>query len=446
MRLVTSWSLLVSSLSAQAVWTQLYPAVSPSPRNNPSMACFEPTGDVVMLFGDEPNGLSTQSWSLQGSTWIAFQSPPQPGYARGLVYDSVRQRLVVFGGHAPLSVNDDTWEWNGSQWTNPGPATRPSPRAQFAMAFDRSRGVTVVFGGVAANNGYLADLWEWDGTNWLQRAAATPLGARAYSLAAFDPIHGNVLVHGGLSQLPNGATIHNDTWAWNGTSWSQYQPPMPPPYDVQGAMVTDLHRGRVILYGGGAGTLTREWDGANWTIIGPPLPGSRIGHGMAYDTAGRRTVVFGGTALGNFVQDTWIYRTALPADVAPFGAGCPGTAGTPALANTPYVYPWLGDTMTNVAAPCAANALGALFVSSFGTMSPLSLNALGLPGCELLVPLDLVELRPAAAGEVEWSLAIPSVPALAAATFRQQAFVLDPAANPFGLAASNAVTVTLGVR
>ncbi|MFY9341756.1 MAG: hypothetical protein WAT39_04660 [Planctomycetota bacterium] len=38
------------------------------------------------------------------------------------------------------------------------------------------------------------------------------------------------------------------------------------------------------------------------------------------------------------------------------------------------------------------------------------------------------------------------VPALAAAVFRQQAFVMDLAANPLGLTNSNAITATLGVR
>jgi hypothetical protein len=69
-----------------------------------------------------------------------------------------------------------------------------------------------------------------------------------------------------------------------------------------------------------------------------------------------------------------------------------------------------------------------------------------MPGCDLLVPLDLLEFRPAIAGKAEWALTIPNTPALAAAMFRQQAFVFDVNANPLGFAASNAVTVTLGVR
>src|SRR5262245_10696323 len=61
--------------------------------------------------------------------------------------------------------------------------------------------------------------------------------------------------------------------------------------------------------------------------------------------------------------------------------------------------------------------------------------AVGMPGCDLLVPLDLLEFGPAVAGKAEWALAIPNTPALAAAVFRQQAFVFDVNANPLGFAA-----------
>jgi hypothetical protein len=69
-----------------------------------------------------------------------------------------------------------------------------------------------------------------------------------------------------------------------------------------------------------------------------------------------------------------------------------------------------------------------------------------MPGCDLLVPIDFFDLRAAVAGSAEWSVAIPNVPALAGASFGQQAFVRDVPANPLGLTASNAITLTLGVR
>jgi hypothetical protein len=157
--------------------------------------------------------------------------------------------------------------------------------------------------------------------------------------------------------------------------------------------------------------------------------------------------MFGGhTPTAYMVQDTWIYRTPMPADVAPFGSGCAGTAGTPALGAAPFALPWLGDTMRDVVQAIPEGEPGAAFVSSFGNTPPIPLGGVGMPGCTLLVPLDVVEFRVATAGRSEWALAIPNTPALAGASFRQQAYVLDAAANALGITASNAVLVTLGVR
>lgn len=434
--------LLAGPLAAQASWSQLYPTVSPTPRNAASMACFEPTGDVVLLFGVLQQQV-TQGWKLQGSTWSAFPMPAQTGTGRGMVYDSVRQRLVVFGGGGP---NDDTWEWNGSTWLHPTPVVRPPARNSFAMAFDRARGVSVVFGG-SGNGQTLEDLWEWNGLTWTQRAVTTPLGQRDNVVAAFDPVHRNVLVYGGVRPFGGGALVFNDTWAWNGTTMTQYLPAVPPPYMVQEALVTDLHRQRVVMYGGvPADGITREWDGSAWVERVGPSPGPRLNHSLAYDTSLRRTVLFGGTSSGLWVQDTWIHQTPLPADVDPFGSGCAGTAGTPALAAAPYSLPWLGDTLHTVVQTIPVGEPGAVFVSSFGTTPPVPLGGFGMPGCDLLVPIDVAEFRPAAAGAAEWTVVIPNVQALAAAVLRQQAFVFDVAANALGLTSSNAIRATLGVR
>ena len=434
--------LVASSLAAQASWSQLYPAVSPLPVTLASMACFEPLGQVVLVFGIASSP-AVQGWKLQGSTWSPFPMPAQTGYARGMVYDSVRQRLVVFGGEP---VNNDVWEWNGSNWLQATPVVRPQARSVFAMAFDRARGVTVVFGGNSGGQ-TLQDVWEWNGSAWSQRAATTPMGQREYTSAAFDPVRRNVVLYGGVRPYAGTTLVFNDTWAWDGIAMTQYTPAVPPPYLGQATMVTDLDRQRVILYGGvPADGITREWNGAEWVERAGPSPGPRVGHAMAYDPSLRRTVLFGGTSSGSYVQDTWIYRTPLPAEVVPFGSGCAGTAGTAVLQAAEYSLPWLGDTMRTVVTAVPPGQPGAVFVSSFGSTQPVPLAALGMPGCDLLVPIDVPEFRPAVAGAAEWSVAIPNVLALAAAVFRQQAFVFDVGVNALGLTNSNAITATLGVR
>jgi hypothetical protein len=60
----------------------------------------------------------------------------------------------MFGGYVNLGTAthlDDTWEWNGTAWTQVNlTGTKPTLRRQHAMAYDSMRGRVVMFGGVNA--------------------------------------------------------------------------------------------------------------------------------------------------------------------------------------------------------------------------------------------------------------------------------------------------------
>ena len=76
-----------------------------------------------------------------------------------MAYDEARQRTVLFGG---LVGGDETWEWDGTNWTQLKPTVSPSSRMHHAMVYDSKRGRTVLFGGTAGGD----ETWEWDGKNW----------------------------------------------------------------------------------------------------------------------------------------------------------------------------------------------------------------------------------------------------------------------------------------
>src|SRR5262245_2014603 len=59
---VLSATFLPAFVASQASWSQLYPAVSPPPRSDAAMVCYEYTGDVLLLFGS-PN---STPFRLQG--------------------------------------------------------------------------------------------------------------------------------------------------------------------------------------------------------------------------------------------------------------------------------------------------------------------------------------------------------------------------------------------
>ena len=90
-----------------------------------------------------------------------------------MAFDEARGRVVVCGGNGdnPLLLND-TWEWDGANWTQRSVATRPLPRLGHTLAFDPARGVSVLFGGRDDVQRF-ADTWTWDGTSWTQLTPTT---------------------------------------------------------------------------------------------------------------------------------------------------------------------------------------------------------------------------------------------------------------------------------
>jgi hypothetical protein len=87
-----------------------------------------------------------------------------------MAFDSLRSRTVLFGGDHiqpyALGALNDTWEWDGSQWTRDWTAAAPAPRAAQSMAFDSGRGRMVLFGGDNAATSPITlfnDTWELGG-------------------------------------------------------------------------------------------------------------------------------------------------------------------------------------------------------------------------------------------------------------------------------------------
>lgn len=138
------------------------------------------------------------------ATWSTF-SLLAPRKNPAMAYDAGRGVTVLFGGNNGASAAD-TWEWNGTIWTQRFPANSPPGRFVHAMAYDSARHVTVLFGG--SNSGGLGDTWEWDGTNWTQRSPATSPAARLAHAMAYDSARGATVLFGGTAS----ATYFSDTW------------------------------------------------------------------------------------------------------------------------------------------------------------------------------------------------------------------------------------------
>jgi len=257
--------------------------------------------------------LALQSGVMGQLAWTN-RSPavsPPARESHGIVFDAGRGRVVLFGG-AGTSALGDTWEWDGITWTQMRASPSPSPRGNFGIAYDVKRRRTVLYGGGLSGCNPLDDTWEWDGIRWTLAASTSPMGGRVGHALAFDACRGTILMFGGAQ---SGACQRmNDTWSWNGTTWTQLGVGgTAPPARSDVRLATDVTRGRVVLFGGHSGPTgaylgdTWEWDGTTWTQAMPAsAPVARILHGLTYDATRRVSVLFGGIDIPqNNQSDTW---------------------------------------------------------------------------------------------------------------------------------------------
>lgn len=230
---------------------------------------------------------------------LRFTSPPSKRFGHAMVYDSARQRVVLFGGEAEFEgVNQaasDTWEWDGLNWTRRFTPNSPPARVYHAMAFDSARNVVVLFGG-SVNNTTLNDTWEYDGNDWRRIITASVPAARHRHALAYDIARQeSVLFGGGLQNSRS-----KETWAWNGSVWTQRSTSAGPDDRYDHAMAYDPARQRVVLYGGFTTGFedrgdTWEWNGSVWSRRLPDhSPGDRYRHSMTYDVLRQRVVLFAG--------------------------------------------------------------------------------------------------------------------------------------------------------
>jgi hypothetical protein len=204
-------------------WADVTPASSPPARSDHALAYDSGRARVVLFGGGGASTYTQDTWEWNGSAWTnvtpATSPPARNGHA--LAYDAARARTVLFGGQMISGLyHRDTWTWNGASWTDVTPAgANPYARYTHRMAYDSGRGRVVLFGGYARSPtgvvlGAVQDTWEWNGSAWTEM---TPGGfspiARSRHAMTFDAGRGATVVFGGSA----GETLQ-DTWAWTASA------------------------------------------------------------------------------------------------------------------------------------------------------------------------------------------------------------------------------------
>lgn len=299
--------------------------------------------DATVLFGGQSFTAMNDTWLWRGS-WqrVVTAAAPRQRYGAGMVYDSLRQRLVLFGGRDDNTMLADTWAFDGVAWTQLAPQQAPPARHRHAMGYDAVRDRVVVKSGLVSFLGLeTADLWEFDGSTWQQKAQAGSVpgsglvGSFVYDAARQDLLligfgvtawdgtnwspRSTVGLSGGLFGTPQYDAVGQrvllfppeqpgggaqTVMAWQGESWS---PAATSPGFADRAVAVAYDAGRAQAVGlrsvaGSSGdnrSHTLVWSGfgspgTGWQLAVPGLPPGRRDAMFGYDRARRRAVLFGG--------------------------------------------------------------------------------------------------------------------------------------------------------
>lgn len=277
-------------------------------------------------------------------------SPPARD-AHSAVYDSVNNRMIVFGGElfsSGTSLND-VWVLSNANgqggtpiWTQLSPAgSAPRARSLHTAVYDAANNIMTVFGGINSSGQFFSDVWVLTHANglggtpaWTRLSPSGPLpSGLSNHTAVYDATNNIMTVFAGDNNANTSATngvytlSHANglggTPLWtkilgNGTAGS-------PPKRESPTAVYDAAHNLMIIFGGGPfpilGAFNDVWVLTNanglggtpvWTKLKPTggPPGTRFFHTAVYDAVNNLMVIFGGNNDESIYLVAWVLSDA----------------------------------------------------------------------------------------------------------------------------------------
>ncbi len=251
-----------------------------------------------------PQTTFSDSWVFDGTTWTQVVAMGAACGGQNGAAASLSSEAVAFGGYVVTGstsyAGGGTETFAGASW-NALTAKTTDPVAREGHAMASLGSVVVLFGGntvTGSGGAYLQETWTFDGSSWTSvTTASSPSGRSGHAMATLGS---TVVLFGGADT--NG--LQSDTWTFDGTTWTPVSTANSPPSRRDGAMAT--LGSKVYLFGGynyvtdDAGTPhvvplgdTWSFDGATWNQITITVaPSARYDHAMAQLNG--QIILFGG--------------------------------------------------------------------------------------------------------------------------------------------------------
>jgi N-acetylneuraminic acid mutarotase len=165
-------------------WTELNPTTSPSARYGFVMEYDDSIDQIILSCGNTATqGHQDDTWTydFEANTWTEIDTTGTPGrlYWGRMAYDSINQRMVLFGGEVDDTTVDATKIYNAQNetWTNAAPDVAPAARIVTAMAYNPYYGVIITYGGIDSDWVNLGDTWayEYSTNTWTDMSSVTDI-------------------------------------------------------------------------------------------------------------------------------------------------------------------------------------------------------------------------------------------------------------------------------
>ncbi len=343
---------------------QACPRIWPQARGYGDMV-YDPIRHRVLLVGGLAHGGWVSTLPGAGGVWALDAAARRWSYVADLpldqmdvaAFDAREDKLVVYNPYrynpeltTPLQLEfvSEIWvyDFRTREWTNPQPPETPPPglcQCGGQITYDSKAGKVVMFGGLdlsafdkciaegCDDDGWSAietnDTWVYDSraNRWtkLPRPAdesQLPPPRNSGGLT-YDPDADRVLLFGGGDWWGDSPP---DVWALDlrHKTWTNRAPVLSPPQGEYHRIAYDSAARRMVYFGGVRYTLEEgetllppetwayDYEANTWELMSPPVsPDARGWHAWTWDGKTRSFVMFGGGIdRDHFTDEAWLYR------------------------------------------------------------------------------------------------------------------------------------------
>ena len=279
-----------------SAWSAI-PLQAPPPLTAARMV-HDPVHHAILLVGVQ-QGTGLKSWLLDTTTGVLAPQADVTALAGELsmAWDAARNVAVI-------ASSNNVFEWDGTTWTRTIVTAQPT-YAGFSLVFDRQENAIIAVGGTDGGIGPTTTVMKWPGggTQWIDLPAQALPIARRGAAVAWDRDRGVRVVFGGVG--PTSFAQQADTFEWNGLGWTRALVPMPDRGAANGRprfSYDPAKRALIQLGGTGVNGGMDAWafDAQGWRRLPEgPFAATQLG-AFAYDPA-RTGFVYNTVDGGTFV-------------------------------------------------------------------------------------------------------------------------------------------------